>query len=196
MQSFRPDFARCSISSQPSPFERRSLPAYRIPMSIPGLDGTELIAWVNDTASRWQELFAAHPEALQLPCGIRETTTVLELLQHIAAVELRYAERLSDLPETPYTGIPGDSAQAIDAVHRKAMSMLAALSIHDDTWWSEWLEFATRSAGVMRAPRRTILVHLLMHSIRHYAQLATLLREHGIAPGWMMDYLGMRPGQV
>jgi uncharacterized damage-inducible protein DinB len=36
-----------------------------------------------------------------------------------------------------------------------------------------------------------IYFHLLTHSIRHYAQLATLLRHHEIASDWMMDYLGM-----
>jgi uncharacterized damage-inducible protein DinB len=28
-----------------------------------------------------------------------------------------------------------------------------------------------------------------MHSIRHYAQLATLVRQHGFQPTWPMDYL-------
>jgi hypothetical protein len=30
-----------------------------------------------------------------------------------------------------------------------------------------------------------------MHGIRHYAQLATLVRQHGVAPDWPMDYLFM-----
>jgi uncharacterized damage-inducible protein DinB len=41
----------------------------------------------------------------------------------------------------------------------------------------------------LRATRRTILMHLLTHSIRHYAQLATLTRKQGVAPDWSMDYL-------
>jgi uncharacterized damage-inducible protein DinB len=51
------------------------------------------------------------------------------------------------------------------------------------------LEFKTRSAGTLRATRRTVLVHLLTHSIRHYAQLATLARKEGVAPDWGMDYI-------
>ncbi|HEV2324757.1 MAG TPA: hypothetical protein VGS10_12470 [Terracidiphilus sp.] len=34
-----------------------------------------------------------------------------------------------------------------------------------------------------------MLAHLLTHSIRHCAQLATLTRHHGVAPGWSMDYI-------
>ncbi len=41
----------------------------------------------------------------------------------------------------------------------------------------------------MQATRRSELVHTLMHSIRHYARLATLVRQHGIQPDWAMDYM-------
>ena len=160
-------------------------------MSIAGLSGTELIAWVDYTSARWLSLVTSHPEALRLPCDVRETRNAGELLQHIVAVELRYAERLAGLPETPYQDIPVGPAEAIYAVHDKAMAYIHGLSEHDDSWWHTSIEFTTRSAGTMSAPRQVILVHLLMHSIRHYAQLATLVRQYGIACDWSMDYLGM-----
>jgi uncharacterized damage-inducible protein DinB len=62
--------------------------------------------------------------------------------------------------------------------------------------WAEELEFTTRRAGTLRATRKTILVHALMHGIRHYAQLATLVRQQGVAPGWPMDYLFMGAQRV
>ena len=80
---------------------------------------------------------------------------------------------------------------SIYATHEKAMAYLEKLDTQSDAYWEEWLDFNTRSLGGMRAQRRTIFIHLLMHSIRHYAQLATLLRQHGIAPSWGMDYLLM-----
>ena len=57
--------------------------------------------------------------------------------------------------------------------------------------WDGNFEFMTRSLGPMRAKRKTVLFHALLHAIRHYAQLATLMRQHGIKPGWQMDYLAM-----
>lgn len=160
-------------------------------MGTPGLDGSELMAWVNSTSTNWKQLFSDHPEAVDIPCDIRETHSSRELLQHIVAVELRYAQRLSGLQETPYEDIAVASLDALYAVHERAMLLLSDLSSHDENWWNECLEFQTRSSGMMRAPRRMIFVHLLMHSIRHYAQPATLMRRHGISPQWMMDYLGM-----
>jgi uncharacterized damage-inducible protein DinB len=167
-------------------------------MSIPGLTGNELMAWAERTASGWRELFAAHPEALAFPRDIVGTTSIAELLQHIVAVELRYAERLSGLAETPYEAVPFGTVEAIYDTHKQAMELLRKLEDREQTYWEEWLQFTTRRGGTMRATRRTVFVHLLMHSIRHYAQLATLMRQRGIAPNWQMDYLLMgveRPAQ-
>jgi len=149
------------------------------------------MAWVDRTSVGWRELIAAHPESLRIACDIRDTRSVGELLQHIVAAELRYAERLSGRTETPYETVEYGSAAAIYATHDKAMGYLQQLDAHPEAYWEEWIEFRTRSSGTMRATRRTIFLHLLMHSIRHYAQLATLLRQHGIAPNWAMDYLFM-----
>lgn len=156
------------------------------------LTGIELQDWVEATSRGWKELISAHPEILSFPCDIRETKSVAELLQHLVAVEVRFAERLNDLPETPYESIPFDSADAIYATHDRAMQLLRPLMDRDEIFWEKVLELKTRSVGVLRVTRRTVLVHLLMHSIRHCAQLATLVRAHGIAPDWQMDYLMMK----
>lgn len=161
-------------------------------MSLPGLCGEELLDWLERTTEGWRRLIAAHPEALELPCDIRETRTVSELLQHIVAAELRYAERLHGLAETPYSAIPSDGGEGIFAVHERAVGLLRELSGREDGFWDEWIEFGTRSAGTLRAPRGAVFAHLALHSIRHYAQLATLVRKAGIAPGWSMDYLAMK----
>lgn len=165
-------------------------------MSLPGISGEELKAWVEKTSSEWRSLLAAHPEALAIPCDIRETTNVAGLLQHIVAVELRYAERLNEQPVTPYEAVPCDSLEAIYATHDRAMSLLDHLREQDDAFWDEWITMTTRSGGTMRSPRRVVYAHMLLHAIRHYAQLATLLRSRGIAPAWQMDYLAMRPSEA
>ena len=151
--------------------------------------GAELLDWVEDTSRHWKQLIAAHPEALSFPCDIRESSRVAQLLQHIVAVELRYAERLNELPETPYSEIPCDTVDAIYATHDRAMQLLRPLLDRDDRYWENVLEMKTRSAGILRATRRKAFAHLLTHSIRHYAQLATLARKQGVPPDWQMDYI-------
>ncbi len=153
------------------------------------LTGAELLAWLEQTATEWRKLIEAHPRVLDFPCSTRETHNVAELLQHIVAVELRYAEQLQGLPPTTYESIAHGNAQEVFAVHTRAMEMIAPLLARDAGFWDETITFATRSAGTLHASRRKVLVHLALHGIRHYAQLATLVREQGVAPGWPMDYL-------
>jgi len=155
------------------------------------LTGAELLAWVEHTSDEWKKLLTAQPEILAFPCDIRETQNVAQLLQHIVAVELRYAERLNEMPQTDYAAILYDSVAAIYATHDRAMELLRPLLERDAEWWETVLEMKTRSAGTLRASRRTTLVHALTHSIRHYAQLATLVRTHGVKHDLMADYILM-----
>jgi uncharacterized damage-inducible protein DinB len=155
------------------------------------LTGAELLAWVEATSSGWRKLLAAHPEALVIPCDVRESTSVRELLHHIVAVELRYAQRLQGLHETSYDDVSMASVEDLYATHDRAMAMLRELLDNRNLDWEAKLDFVTRSLGTLRASRRTILIHTLMHSIRHYAQLATLVRQHGVKPDFPMDYLFM-----
>ena len=60
-----------------------------------------------------------------------------------------------------------------------------------DVDWDERTEFMTRTMGPARASRKAVLFHAILHAIRHYAQLATLVRREGIKPNWAMDYLVM-----
>jgi uncharacterized damage-inducible protein DinB len=155
------------------------------------LTADELIAWVEQTSTGWRTLLSAHPEALAFPSDIRESKTLADVVQHIVAVELRYAERLGGLVESSYETLPKGGAEELFATHDRAVSLLRELLSQERSDWDSTMEFSTRSAGVLRATRRTVLAHLLLHSVRHYAQLATIVRQHGIKPDWGMDYLFM-----
>jgi uncharacterized damage-inducible protein DinB len=159
-------------------------------MPEPVLTATEMLAWLEHSSTKWKSFLEAEPKILNLPCSVAGVTTAGGLLQHIVAVELRYAERLADLPATDYASVAFDSPAAIYATHDRAMKLLRE-QIERDVDWSERIEFPTRSVGNVRASRRAVLFHSMLHSIRHYAQLATLVRESGIKPDWPMDYLPM-----
>lgn len=157
-------------------------------VNSPVLTAEDLIAWVETTSTGWRRLLGGHPELLVQPCDVAGVKTVAELLQHIVAVELRYAERLADLPVSDYASLPCDSVESIYAIHERAMALFRKqLATAID--WNDSIEFVTRSMGPARSTRKTILFHALLHGIRHYAQLATLVRQHGIKPDWPMDYL-------
>lgn len=155
-------------------------------LSIPAED---LLTWNDSSAGKWRAFSSAHPELLAIPCDIRESGTVAHLLQHIVAVELRYAQRLASQPETSYDDVPCNTAAEIFSTHDRALDLLRSLLADPTFDWDTEINFQTISAGRLRATRRAILVHALMHSIRHYAQLATLVRQHGFKPDWPMDFL-------
>lgn len=159
-------------------------------MSEPVLTAHDALKWSETTAAGWRKLLAAHPEILLLGCDVARTTTVAQLLQHIVAVELRYAERLLGQPETDYATIPYDTAEAIFSTHDRAFALMRqALDANLD--WDKPLEFTTRTYGPAQASLKTIFFHSVFHGIRHYAQLATLVRQNGYEIDWPGDYLLM-----
>src|SRR5271163_436855 len=157
----------------------------------PSLQATDLLQWNDMTAQRWKTLLAAHPEALELACDVYGAGTVRGLLRHIFAVETRYAERLCGEPVTAYEQIPDGSAELLFGLHDAAIAKYRGLLADESVSWDEKLEFTTISAGTRSATRKVILFHSFLHGIRHYAQLATLVRQHGIKPDWPMDFLFM-----
>jgi uncharacterized damage-inducible protein DinB len=159
-------------------------------MNDPILTAHDVVAWLEKNTAAWREFFTLHPELLAVSCDVAGVHTVAELLQHIVAVELRYAERLADLPATDYAAIPFDSVETIYATHERAMALYQqCLSAGLD--WNESIVYTTRMMGPARSARKTVLFHAFLHGMRHYAQLATLVRHHGVKPGWPMDYLVM-----
>ena len=159
-------------------------------MSQPAITAQDLIAWLETTSIGWRQLLSKHPELLTASCDIMGVKTVGELLQHIVAVELRFAQRLADLPVSDYANLPFDSVESIYVTHVQAIEIFKQL-LASDIDWNASIEFNTRAMGPARSARKTILFHALLHSIRHYAQLATLARQNGVKPDWGMDYLLM-----
>lgn len=158
-------------------------------MTPPVLSALELLEWSNLTTQRWKALLAANTVALEFPCDVYGTGSVRGLLRHIIAVELRYAERLSGEPVTPYEKVPKGSAEELFALHDRNIARYRKLIDDESINWDQQLEFTTISAGKRSATRKRILFHAFLHGIRHYAQLATLVRQHGIKPDWPMDFL-------
>ncbi|HEV2578230.1 MAG TPA: DinB family protein [Acidobacteriaceae bacterium] len=148
-----------------------------------------LLAWNDATTQHWRDFFHANPLQLLLPCDIRNSKTVADTLQHIVAVELRYAQRLAGLPESSYDEIPKDSIDTLLTAHTLAFDLVRTLLANPSYDWSTEITFDTLTLGRLRASRETILLHLTLHSIRHYAQLATLLRQQGFKHTQPMDYL-------
>ncbi len=159
-------------------------------MNAAAITFEELLADNEANVNKWRTWFAAHDAALAVPCDIYNSGTVRGLLKHIFAVELRHSQRLRGEEVTAYDAIPVGSLDDLFAVHLQAMENLHRfLAKADDVSLAEIIALQTVSAGTLQASRRKLFVHILLHSFRHWAQLTTLLREHGFTPGWPQDFL-------
>jgi uncharacterized damage-inducible protein DinB len=147
-----------------------------------------ICANVSET-KRWHEWFRRNPAALDVGLDIAQAKNVRELVLHIIAVDLRYAERLCGKEVTPYEQMPQDPDELFTLANetferlRKYAQQAAQADLRSE------IEFQTRSAGTLKASKRKILIHTLMHSIRHWAQLATALRQAGFKTDWQHDLL-------
>lgn len=58
-----------------------------------GLSFGELLDYCVEENSHWRDFFKQHPDALDLPADIAGTKNVREVVLHIVAVQMCYAER-------------------------------------------------------------------------------------------------------
>ncbi len=112
-----------------------------------------------------------------------------EFLLHIFAVELRYAERLTGAPVTEYEALPSGTTAELFGISTAPRDISPYLFGTTDDDLASAMEFPTRTAGVIRSSKRKMFAHALLHSMRHWAQLATALREAGHPTNWGKDFL-------
>lgn len=149
----------------------------------------ELTAWNNETALKWLAHLAAKPALLDVPSGIFGTRDVRALVHHIFAVECRTSERLRGLPASAPDQLPGNTLDELTSLHNDAIKQFRATLADAKFDWAAAIEIQTLSAGTLKASRRKLLAHCLMHGIRHWAQLGTLARNAGYPVDFGADLL-------
>ena len=151
----------------------------------------DLISANEAETQKWRTWFERQPAAvLDVPLSIALAKNVREFLLHIFAVELRYAERLAGAPVTDYETLSKASVRDLFAIGEPARAMYRDYLITaTDEDLAVVMEFPTRTAGTIRASKRKMFVHSMLHGVRHWAQLATALREAGYPTDWGKDFL-------
>jgi len=167
------------------------MPATQISPPTSSLTFRELLDYTAGENERWHSWLAKQPASiLDLQLGDARTATVRGLLQHIFAVERRYADRLLKRPVSNYDLIDATSVETLFAGARHSREMLEQyLATASEEDLAVRLEFETLTAGRQSASARKIVAHTLLHGIRHWAQLATALRQQGHATDWAHDLL-------
>lgn len=158
---------------------------------IGGIRFGELLRYNSDEVRRWRDWFAKQPaEALQVPVGATggETADVRGMLRHIFLTELFYAELLAGKKASDYRALPHHSLDEIFAIGERAEETLGRyLATVDDDELKTYIMLPFRKDDPIRGTKRKMLAHVFLHSVRHWSQVATALRQHGYKHDWQHD---------
>jgi uncharacterized damage-inducible protein DinB len=139
---------------------------------------------------RWHDWFVDHLEAWAVPFATGRMATVGGLVMHIFAVELRYAQRLLDLEVTPWEDFQQVSIEDVFELGDHARGQLVQfLTSAPESELDRILTFQTLTAGTVTASKHKIASNVFLHGIRHWGQIATVLRQRGFAEQWGHDML-------
>ena len=151
----------------------------------PAVGVSELLDYSDHERRKWREWFTADPARLAIrfqPDG--RFPTLGALLDHVFLVERRHLARLAGGVPPEASGVAAGDHQALfeyaDLVRSDLRKFIADVS-EDDL--GQTLTFVTQS-GTGTMSRRRLLVHILLHEIRHLAQIAYAVRLAGeTSPG-------------
>jgi len=143
----------------------------------------ELLEYTAWQRQYWQEWIRRNGlAALNIsagPGGDGRFETVRDLIAHIFSAEKRYIQRLTSRPLTQTGDIPSADPEALfgfGAQSRREFTDFIS-GLRPEAADSP-IEMKLLDSTVTATPRK-ILIHVVTHEIRHWAQIATLLRLNG-----------------
>src|SRR2546423_7720907 len=120
----------------------------------------------------------------------RADGTVGGVVHHVFAVELRYTQRLRDQRVSEWDEFRESSLEEIFALGDNARAQLVEFfTSAGESDLDKILTFKTLTAGTVTASKHKIASNMFLHDIRHWAQIATVLRQNGFADQWPHDML-------
>jgi uncharacterized damage-inducible protein DinB len=143
----------------------------------------ELLRYTVEEREKWRRFFAEHPEAIAAPLHpAGRFDTVGKLIDHIFLVERRHLQRLREEPLATSTGLTGNNAPPLfdygASVRRELEQYVADL---EEDVANQIRTFEVRERHWPMTPRK-LLFHILLHELRHWAQIALAVRLAGIDP--------------
>jgi uncharacterized damage-inducible protein DinB len=153
----------------------------------------ELLRYTGEEREKWRTWLLLHPQAMETPVqpGGR-LPTVGKLIDHIFLVERRHLQRLTGDRLAHSTGLTGNNAVPLfdygASVRRELEQFAREL---DEEAADEIRMFDVRDRQWPMTPRK-LLFHILLHEIRHWAQIALAVRLAGLEPPGDHDFFYSR----
>ena len=143
----------------------------------------ELLRYSSEEREKWRRWLVTHPAAMESPVQPSGGfPTVGKLIDHIFIVERRHLQRLLEQPVSSATGLTGNNVPPLfdygASVRRELEQYVRDLG-EDEA--EDIRQFDVRDR-VWRMTPRKLLFHILLHEIRHWAQVALAVRLAGFDP--------------
>jgi uncharacterized damage-inducible protein DinB len=149
-----------------------------------------LLEHTSTEQHRWHDWFVERPKAWTVPFATGRMATVGGVVTHIFAVELRYAQRLLDQEVTSWDDFRQTSIEDVFELGDHARGQLVQfLTSARESELDRVLTFQTLTAGTVSASKHKIASNVFLHGIRHWGQIATVLRQNDFADQWSHDLL-------
>jgi uncharacterized damage-inducible protein DinB len=158
--------------------------------NVPALSYVELLAYTYEETRRWREYFGQNPKALEIVIGGRHND-VRGLITHIFVSEYRWGQHLVGEQPTPNEAFKPqtlDEVWTIYGIARARLENWVAKASPEELDRILTVRSVTYNRDVT-ASKRKILTHSLIHGIRHWAQIATALRQACFVSDWPHDML-------
>jgi len=150
-----------------------------------GIHFDELLEYTEEETRHWKEFFRKHPAVLDLPLDI--AGSVRKLVLHIFAVELYFANALLDRERVNPDAHAMDTLDDLFAINEHAADLYREFFAKAKQ--EHWKEMVELGRIRRRATKRKVAAQAFTHSIRHWAQIATFLRQQGFKQKWNHDFL-------
>jgi uncharacterized damage-inducible protein DinB len=144
----------------------------------------DLMEYTDWERNKWLDFLKARgDEVLKIgvgPCGDGRFQSVGDLVRHIFSAEKRYIDRLSERELTDTSRVSSEKVGVLfefGCQSRKELKEFVG-SFPTERWDQE-VEFGLMNTMIRATPQK-IVIHVLMHEIRHWPQVAMLLRLNGI----------------
>jgi len=149
-----------------------------------------LLELTSEEQHHWHEWFVAHAKAWTISFASGRMATIGGVVLHIFAVEQRYGQRLRDERVTEWDEFGQASIEDVFELGDLARGQLVDfLTTTDESQLDKVLNFQTLTAGTVTASKHKIASNIFLHGIRHWGQIATVLRQNGFTDQWPHDML-------
>ena len=146
--------------------------------SAPSISFAELLDYQQEQTEQWRELFDKKPFLLKV--DVSPTSTIADLLFHIFTAEYRIAQRLLGETMTQDAEFARRTVSDLfsigEAAHLKMREYIAHRTQEEVAIPTK---FPSPTLGEFEASPKKMLTHAIIHSIRHWAQVARAIRENG-----------------